>query len=165
MKRAVLISYLLLSILCSCQFNKKNEYSYEKKVLSKYLQQNFEITIDSLTTKVVLITYIGCRPCIDKYLEYFNQQNKNKKAFLFIFPRGGQNQFLDENNIIQKEIFVTEGKSNILVDSLNMMMKQDLNINGLSVYNIVEGEIVEIKTIDVDKTSNLDMHAFWFDWN
>ncbi len=165
MKRALLISFLLLCILYSCQLNEKNEYSYEKKVLSKYLQQNFDITIDSLTTKVVLITYIGCRPCIDKYLEFFNQQNKNKEAFLLILPRKGKNQFLDEDKIKQKEIFSTEGELNILVDSLNMMMKQDLSINGLSVYNIVEGEILEIKTIDIDKTSRADMSAFWFDWD
>lgn len=165
MKRAVLILFLLLSILYSCQFNKKKEYSYEKKVLNKYLQQNFDISIDSLTTKVVLVNYIGCRPCIDKYLEFFNQENKNKEAFLFVFPRGGQNQFLNEDKIIQKDDFLSERKSNILVDSLNMMMKQDLNINGLSVYNIVEGEIVEIKTIDIEKTTSADMHAFWFDWD
>ena len=153
------------SILYSCQFNKKKKYSYEKKVLSKYLQQNFEITIDSLTTKVVLVNYIGCRPCIDKYLEFFNQGNKNKEAFLFIFPKEGKNQFLNEDKIIQKDVFLSEGKSSILVDSLNMMMKKDLSINGLSVYNIVKGEIVEIKTIDIDKTTSADMHAFWFEWD
>jgi len=125
-----------------------------KENLEKYLKETFDIELDTLTAKLVLINYIGCKPCINMHLRFFqNNVVQNKESFLFVVPESFYGKF-SQNCPVTPSI-------EILVDSADIIYRKNILIDGMSIYYIVKGEIQHIKTISINKISDSCLYHFW----
>ncbi len=146
---------------CSLRNNQDNNpdinQDINKENLREYLSQSFNIDMDTLTTKLVLINYIGCKPCINKYLDYLTSLHpESMKSFMYIIPVATYEEFSQNCPVASS--------SSVMIDSLNTIYKKNIQIDGLSVYNIVKGEILEVKTIKLRNISDDDLQNFWMKW-
>lgn len=149
--------------------NQNNEELSNQDNFRNYLANTFQIQFDTLDNKVVLVDYIGCKPCVNKSLKYFFNSGNIKQDFIFIVPNSKRREF-NQYYCIEKaknefsEMFLSERDMIILVDSNNTIYRQNIRINGLSVYHISDGEIQKMKTIEIDNLNQSELEQFWFDW-
>ena len=124
--------------------------------LSKYLKNTFDIDIASLNTKLVLINNLGCKACVNKHLDVFsNSKNNNNQSFTFIVSMSMINKF-NQNCTL-------DSNYPLYVDSNNILLKQNIIIEGLSIYHINNGNLVSIKTVNINETNDIDLKNFWFE--
>jgi len=159
MKTNIFIVAIAILFVTSCSFRKSQDNSQDvnKDNLREYLSQSFNIDMDTLTTKLVLINYIGCRPCINMHLDYISKLNaESKDGFMYVVPLASYNEF--------SQNCPETNSTTIMIDSANNMCRKNIQIDGLSVYNIVNGEILEVKTIKLSNVSEQNLQNFWMKW-
>lgn len=154
-------------VFCCCYNTNKKNTNHDN--LENYLKSEFNIHMDTLNTKLVLINYIGCKNCIDQSLKVFFNAGKDKKQYSFIIP-GSKTQILNkyyksaENRKNNNMSFLNK-KLKIHIDSSNNIYEQNITVNGLSIYNIKNGSITGIKKIsDLEKMNKNSVQEFWFKW-
>jgi len=148
---------IILSTACSLRNSNDNKQDINKDNLKEYLFQSFNVDMDTLTSKLVLINYIGCKPCINIYLDYMAEIDpENKAGFMYIIPFSKYDEFSQNCPVTNS--------STIKIDSSNTIYKKNIQIDGLSIYNIVEGEILEVKTIKLKNISEQELKNFWHKW-
>lgn len=167
-KYLVIFLTVIFWLFVSCDNDSDKKEKYQKN-LKNYLNNTFKIQIDTLDTKLVLVNYIGCKPCVNKSLKFLAETGRRKPQFVFIVPGGKKKEFnkyyrSSESLGDYKEKMMSDKSLTVYIDSDNAIYNQDLGVNGLSVYDINNGKIKKIKTIDINKLAKKELEHFWFDW-
>ncbi|MDD3877071.1 MAG: hypothetical protein PHT69_10645 [Bacteroidales bacterium] len=156
MYRLCLAAFMLFLILFSCRNAKDEAALLNDNNLRRYLNNTFGLSADSLNTRLVLINFMGCKPCINKYLKFFSETEAlTEMSFTFILPLSMQNE--------TKPFNLTKNDYRLLIDSGNVIFRQNIIIEGLSIYDFKDGEIKNLKTINIFQNSRAEMYKFWFD--
>lgn len=156
MKNLSIIFLLTIFVAMSCQNKKAAEQTLYENNLKKYLKNTLNLNPDSLSSRLVLINYFGCKPCINKHLHFlaaFDSNTKNK--FSFVVPASLLSEF-------QQHFPDYEGLK-LYIDSNNAMFKQNIPIEGLSVFVFKDGILTETKKVSIYTKSDEELKIFWFD--
>jgi len=155
MKSINILICVFLVFLSACQGKESKQAALNESNLRRYLSNTFGINSDTLNTRLVLVDYVGCKPCINKHLHYLSHCDAVLKGnFSFVIPSSAISEF-EENFSVYTEF-------PIFIDTANVMYRQNIAIEGLSIYVFKHGNISDIKTINIFTTTENELHKFWF---
>ncbi len=156
MKNISILIWVFVFFLSACQSKESKQAALNESNLKRYLSNTFDINTDTLNSRLVLIDFMGCKPCIHNHLRFLSEHVSGQtKAFHFVIPRGALPEFKDN--------FPVHNDFPILIDSNNVLYRQNIIIEGLSIYNFKQGRVKDLSTISIFTRTEDELHKFWFE--